>query len=105
MDQPHRSPDMETNPNQTETFFQPSIKKEGFINKHAACLSNKTPAQPTSIHHCVLSSFMINSQIWLQAVFIRDHVFFIPVDIQMSPLQSHKLIKTDTHIHQLTWHK
>lgn len=91
MDQSHRPTYMGTNPNQTETFFQHTIKKEG-INKHAVCFSNKTPTQPTSIHQCVLSSFMINSQIWLQAVFIRDHVFFIPVDIQMSALQSHKLI-------------
>lgn len=62
MDQPHRPTYMGTNPNQTETFFQPTIKKEGF-NKHAVCFSNKTPAQPISIHQCVLSSFMINSQI------------------------------------------
>lgn len=61
MDHSHRSTCMEINPNQTKTFFQLTIKKGGFMNKHVVCFSNKTPAQPTSIHHYVLSSFMINS--------------------------------------------
>lgn len=60
MDQPHTLTYKKKNP--TKTFFQLTIKKEGF-DEHAVCFANKTPAQPISVQHFVLTSFTIKSHI------------------------------------------
>lgn len=81
-------------------LFHPTIKKEGF-DECAVCFADKTP-HTKPIHHFVLSSFATKSQIWLQGIISRDHVFFIPVDTQMCSLQSHKVIMKSRHTHPST---